>query len=1153
MNRIITIIIILIVVVPLFAALSAGEYYYNFGSMQVGTFPANNTNFSFSIVNPVSKTDIGIKDIDGSIGLNILSLNPYYAGQSENGTYLNVSFMRGTDEAIVLEFNYSENNVGGAEINDFILNSNGSEIAFSFSNSQNLQIDSPSDMRTGTTVSVNIWYTMKIAFFHGRTLVFLNTTDGSFNMPLVFNASIPPGQTDLLIGSTAVNLTLYNISVVRYPAMMTQDGSLYRTYDTDIPYVNDTVYYLDYPENAVIGIDDSGVRVSNYVNDTSYPIVNFNSSYYTYSAYDGIIYVLSVFRNETKLFSIDASNFTDISIQAIRQNLTGYLAYSNGKMLILHRNSSTYLYFLASGDLDHMTCGTFEYYDREIRSLIFYNDTERDQIIYSIDNDSTVMRGFSNTTYPYLDVSDGISFIAYGDHSNVGIYGDHLIYGIYNVSNYLYYGDHEVIIGNTSLNLTYHIDYASAFNSSAIVIGSSGRLFLLYRNVVMPVNGSMSVLFHRIPYMHLNSWLNFTVYSAYPYSAVLKIGNVTDRAYDESDFLVDSRLLDNGTNDICLGLNNSVGFKYGYRTTVFVDNYEPSITASVPNGSYAAYGTNVSLYIKNDPLISSIFINSHGYESSYTGNAWFVLNYTGIDVINITIMDRFGLEFNFSLNYDVYADQNFSVNIYNGEYFNTSLIPISIKPDCRTFTVFGSNNTVSGNGTVIFQAKEGENNLTVYLTYFGRNVTVFSGHIYVITFHPLLIINYTHNRFYSFYGNSRNNTMMINVSSNITADLFVYIIHEGIDVAVLSFLDTAHLMFNASSPYFVLGGNYSIEVEAISRSGTKAAETISIYENSTVPPSYNYDIYTNTTEVRIPFHGNRIVTSANLSGDHILLPGYGTYTFTFYNYTLTGNYGTITLVVHASLYRPVIYARFANITIDGIAYLIINVQPSNLTGVHIKVGNQSCAITNGSAIYRIPFDGIFIVKVSGSDAYGNSNNMIYKIPEYPYMEIRSIVLQHDISLIRSSMRLRISGYDISNLNITWYVNGVMYAGGYSRNISNRIGLNTVMVSVSGRNVSKVLHYNFYSPSYAVFSISGSAIAYPLYLITRNKDLDSLKKMMENSDGKSVSDLRKLARKRRYSNKQFREVLEKERIDGSLRVEQDPDGEEFVIGRKGSGG
>ncbi|WP_297216225.1 hypothetical protein [Thermoplasma sp.] len=1153
MNKIITIIIILIAVVPLFATLSSGEYYYNFGSMQVGTFPANNTNFSFNIVNPVSKTNIGIKNIDGSIGLNILSLNPYYAGQSKNGTYLNISFMRSTDEAVVLEFNYSENNVGGAEINDFILNSNGSEIAFSFSNSQNLQMNSPRDVSTGTTVSVNIWYTMKIAFFHGRTLVFLNTTDSGFNMPLVFNASIPPGQTDLLIGSTAVNLTLYNISIVRYPAMLTQDASLYRTYDTDIPYVNDTVYYLDYPENAVISIDDAGVHVSNYVNDTSYAILNFNSSYYTYSAYDGMIYVLSVFRNETQLFSIDAYNFTDISTQVIRQNLTGYLAYSNGNMLILHRNSSTYLYFIANGDLDHMTCGTFEYFDQEIKSLIFYNDTERDQLIYSLDNGSTVMRAFSNTTYPYLDVSDGLSFITYGDHSNVGIYGDHLVYGIYNASNYLYYGDHDVIIGNISLNVTYQIDYASAFNSSAILIGSSGRLFLLYRNVVMPVNGSMSVMFNGIPYMHLNSWLNFTVHSAYPYSAVLKIGNFTDRAYDESDFLIDSRLLNNGTNDICLSLNNSVGFTYGYRTTVFVDNYIPSITASVPNGSYAAYGTNVSLYIKNDPLISSIFINSHGYEGSYTGNAWFLLNHTGLDVINITIMDRFGLEFNFSLHYEIYVEQNFSVNIYNGEYFNTSIIPVSLTPGGQVFTVSGSNNTVSGNGTVLFPAKEGENNLTVYLTYFGRNVTVFSGHIYVITFHPLLIINYTHTRFYSFYGNSRNNTMMINVSSNITADLFVYIIHEGTDVAVLSFVDTAHLMFNASSPYFVLGGNYTIEVEAISLSGTRAAEAISIYENSTVPPSYNYDIYTNTTEVRIPFHGNRIVTSANLSGDHIILPGYGNYAFTFYNYTLTGNYGTITVVVHSSLYRPVIYARFANITIDGTAYLIITAQPSNLTDVHIAVGNQSCAITNDSAIYRIPFDGIFTVKVSGSDAYGNSNYTIYKMSEYPYMEIRSIVLQHYISLMRSSMHLRISGYDISNINITWYVNGAKYAGGYSMNISNRPGLNTVTVSVSGGNVSKVLHYSFYSPSYAVFSVSGFAIAYPLYLITRNKDLDSLKKILESSDGKSVSELRKLARKRRYSNKQFREVLEKEKVDGSLRVEQDPDGEEFVIGRKGSGG
>ncbi|KAA8922955.1 hypothetical protein [Thermoplasma sp.] len=1144
MNRIITVIIIATITVPSIMIISHGQPYYNFSDQPQGTFPSNTTNFSFSVLNAASGTDIGIKDIYGHVGLNIFSLD-----LNSNGTYLNISFDRRNSESVSLVFNYSENGIGGADVNYMIMRAGSSSIGFSFSNSQNLAEYSPYMVHTGITVSANIIYTLKFTFFHNQTLVFLNASGKTLNMPLVFNTSVPAGKTSLLIGSNAVNLTIYNISLNDYPVSLVQPSGLYKIYKTGFSYHDGNCYYPDYVRNSILDINDSGVYVSNYVNMSTYRIITYDSHYLAYSPSGTAVYIAETYHNETHIVSVNLTSLTARFSGVIPLNLTGCGMYASGNDVFFFNDSGTYIYYLKSGDAQRIGNGVFESYDQASGIIKMYNDTSRQFLEYSVSNGSVSAEAFSNTTEQVTGVSDGISSILYNARSDVGVYGDHLLYGNFVASVGLFYQNSDIIIGNMSLQTGLNIEYASAHNSSEILVASGNSIDIMYSGINIPMNGSISMKYDHLSYIRGSSWINFTVNSSYPYYAVMRIGNITETEANGSHFMVNSVLLSNGTQSLSLHVNNSMGYEAEYSGTVFVDNYVPLITSTVNNNSYVLYGENISIGVENDPIISELKVSVDGVDHIYPGNATVVMNRTGMNYVNVSAIDEFGIIFIKDLRYEVYRDQNFSVNIYNGEYFNTSHIPISIYPEGYNFTVVSAGRIICGTDQVVLDGHEGINNVTVYLNYHGDNITVFAGTIYVMTFPPTIIINRTESKYYSFHGDSRNNTMYLNVSTNVSSYIFVRILIGDEVITSMSFVDRASMVFNGSSPYFHVNGNYTISIEAVSPSGTFSYRNLSIYENSTVPASRTYHVFTNSTSLPVPFNTSGLVYNFSLKDNILTLPGYGNYTFVFYEYTSTGNYGRIILDTDASLDRPHIYAMFRNMTMDGTACLQIRVFPMNLTDIGIRIDNSSYETNNGSLIYRIRSDGNLSVVVYGKNIYGNENYSVYELQEYPHPEITSMGIIHHVSLLKTLLHLRLTGYHLIGAGITWYINGRQYTDIYNVSMSNRPGLNVVVVKVSIGNLTKEAQFKFYSPSYAMFSLAGAAVVYPAYIASRNRDLDSLKELITGSDGSSVRDLLKTARKKRFTRKQVMRAIDEAKAAKVITVETDPNGNEFIVGRQ----
>ncbi len=776
-----------------------------------------------------------------------------------------------------------------------------------------------------------------------------------------------------------------------------------------------------------------------------------------------------------------------------------------------------------------------------------YNDSSRENIAYFMDNGTALEEAFSNTTGSIAGVSDGAACILYNSN-DIGVYGEHLIFGRAAASVGLFYQNSDIIIGNRIISTGTDIYYASASNSSYILMAIGGSITILYTDVVMPVNGSISVNFHRTQYIRGQSWINFTVDSAYPYRAILKIGRISETEFGNSSFPIDSTFLGNGTQNMSLYVNNSIGYQREYNESIFVDNYDPLIKSSLSNDSYVLLDQNLSIGIEDDPIISYVAISINGIDHLYAGNATLMLNQTGTDYVNVSVADRFGIVFRDHLIYHVYRNENFSVSIYNGEYFNTSKIPVTLYPAGYNFTVVSAGMIVYGNDAVIIQGHEGINNMTVYVSYHGENITVFTGYVDVITYAPLLTVNSTETRYYSFYGDSRNNTMHLIVSANVSSDIFIHILDKSGEIASFFFVDRASITFNGSSPYFLTNGNYTIAIEAVSPSGTVSYRNISIYENSTVPESMSYRIFTNSTNVTVPFNTRGLIFNFSVDENVIALPSYGNYTYLFYNYTSTGNYGVIRLYVSASLHRPHIYAEFINETVNGSAYLLVMVRPQNITGITIRIGNTTYDADNGTLLYRISSDGNLTINVSGRNIYGNTNYSLYKLQEDPYPEIRSVSIIPHISLLTTRLQIHVYGYHLSGYKIIWYVNGRRYEG-HNVSVPNRPGLNVVIANVSIDNASEEAIYRFDSPSYMVFSPAVIAILPPIYLATRNHDMEYLHEMITRSVGSSVKDILRVARKKRFTRKQVMRAIEDERAHNSISVETDPDGREFIVGKE----
>ncbi|MGC8609370.1 MAG: hypothetical protein ACP5UV_05830, partial [Thermoplasmata archaeon] len=562
-----------------------------------------------------------------------------------------------------------------------------------------------------------------------------------------------------------------------------------------------------------------------------------------------------------------------------------------------------------------------------------------------------------------------------------------------------------------------------------------------------------------------------------------------------------------------------------------------------------------------DPAgLKSINVSYSGFSFISNQNLSFPVYFEGSNssYISIIFTDGHGISFYYSLSYHTLVfNENKSISsIRNNEYMNTSNISFHFSnPEFDDFKV-----NVRGNSNISFQCngsyrlylRNGHYNIQVFGTSHGLSFFVYEANFTIITYRPRIISYFNNLRYYSFYGNSDNNSLFLLAKSNISASIIIYLSNPDCNTSIMgSFVNSGNISIAGKNSLFRLNGTYRISIRAYSLSGTENGTSYIFNVNNSIPQSRNFEINTNKTHINLPFNSDGLILNGKVQNQSSLnLEGYGHFVFRYYNYSKSMNYGILTLFVNSSLEDPEITVNYSSTLLNRSRSLSINVSPSGLLDESVHINNECISFSGSSITINFTKNGIYRIFVSGKNIYGNYNKSISTDVNVSYFsELLGIKMEYKIidgSLLGS---LLINGINYNNMDIVWKFDGIVYHGDLSRNFRLKYGINEISVKVSDGNTTmnstKTIYY-FGNLPYLLVLVIVPGI---LYVSTRNRNLENLRKYIMETDEERLKDIIKSAKRKRYSGRSIHKEIKKILSDDVATIRSDPDGNLFLVRNK----
>ncbi|MGC8609230.1 MAG: hypothetical protein ACP5UV_05100, partial [Thermoplasmata archaeon] len=310
---------------------------YNFENMSIGSFPSNTSWISFNVVNPVGGTDISIKNINGLNALNIFSLNEEALSNQKSGndTFLSMNFTGFQYRSVTMNMTYSENNTGGANNNRFIFISNGSRLAeIKFSSGENLtEVFTSHESVIGPKIDPDEVYRFTISYENGY--ISLQISKGSTGMPIEIPIKAMGSDLEIMIGSEAVNLSIYNLTVSDEISSTSVLSSNFNESMFTLPLGTEGSMQLDRCLNSVIFTNNKGIVIYNYKNKSEYEIFNHSSEFSSSYVYNGFLY--SYFFN-------GSSMMVKLNLSDLKSSITEFDYSPKSCMNMIVSSAGIYLY-----------------------------------------------------------------------------------------------------------------------------------------------------------------------------------------------------------------------------------------------------------------------------------------------------------------------------------------------------------------------------------------------------------------------------------------------------------------------------------------------------------------------------------------------------------------------------------------------------------------------------------------------------------------------------------------------------------------------------------------------------------------------------------------------------------------------------------------
>ncbi|MCL4348177.1 MAG: hypothetical protein M1159_03650 [Candidatus Thermoplasmatota archaeon] len=1191
------------------------EYKPNYGGT-VNSALLTNNNITYCPVNSTA-CQFSLTSDYGNLPMNVR------AGDFYNESFLRANLKESPSWAYELKFSWNFNMSYSLSNVKIIFNEGNLRmfcISFGVNNRNILRLNYGSGIEfINESILQNKEYELQIGFSRTLNMAYISlgsSGENSIHVPYIFSTSSLYSSTAdnyMEFGGNYYNLTLYSLKsvngsfpVLNSPARIDPYSRAF-TIPESLGALIAIRPYFDRIMNTVIFDSAHSINFMNVVNGSTWhdnltvrfghPVswINIGENLYT------------LYRNESRccIISLNLSTLSIFNYSSTLNCGNGSFTRAGDHILIIEENGTmeslspnTGLWTLLTPGIES---GIVIYSEPTWNNTKFdiYNQTDNVLASYTISSDleitSNSVSNFTRYGKPNIHIwpeENGIIDSSISEQKTppgVLWFNQNLIFPNgtflwFTHENLWYMSNGSVILSNSSESLEISSNFMgtssfSYFDSYSILIGMNSSEITVSNlsGAGIYVGHSPTISVPKHPVLTGITYLNFSINSSFSYTSTLNILGKNIRAINGSNFRINTYSFQNGYFPYELRVKAENGFSTNMSGDITIDNAKPLSDLSIQENSTVFPGELLNLTV-NDPVgIAKIEFGFNHTVSETSGNAIEITvpkNYEGNFIFfNYTVFDYLGLEFNYSIFYHYIKENHslFSSSIMNGAYFKqdsfnltfSSLGNVSyyiIKINRHNSTIF--NETTEKNMVNIENIGNGRFSMIIEGRYSAGNVVVLqTANFSVISFNPGISYSFTNDTYYSFTGNSVNNSLNLLLYSNISSVIHLNITGEnGKEVLYGIYGNFVNFSLNSSSAQFLQNGLYFMNMKIISLSGTVSYFNASFAVNNTIPSlnlKTTYFVNYSAIALNIPDGLKAKLTSVqggiSFTNGSIQINRTGTYMGRITVVSNSLNYATKNILIYYYTSKPIILIETNNYSIvlknKSIALNFSITDRTPIIEKYFILGKNKIQLSGNSIDISPPGDGLFNISIYAMDACGNQNiSLKLKIMDEYFPDVTSSSITGFVIGKYPSLTVNLRGFGLSKVNITWFVNDREAGSGIRLNGTLPLGYDFITVHIQFGNQTII-------DSYSTISITNLPIMIPIIIIgafftvrilkrTRNKDKIEL--FLNGVEHISLGDLRKHCKELNLSFRSVGKVIKEKVSNGTLKYGLDLDGKKFVM-------
>lgn len=1203
---------------------------YSFSSQEPGSFPANSSVFFFSESGNIRavSANIGNQQFGNGLGITTCNLSaPGFVDIKSPDYHPNYTFNMSFSWNNSINCGLAENDIEISYGNMLIMNvSFGPELGyyvFSYNNEKQKISEDP---------EMNHLCNMSICFnpaLNGSFISF-SSTGSRLVFPFFYPSVNDTGSNlSVLVGGEVSYIALYSISISPVSSFHPQEID-HRPQSLGIEgYSNDfgTHYgasFYSRQTNSIIGLAPGNVvSAVNLYNQSYFDLTgptNLNgniSAIYANSSSMLSYYIEN--GTESCIVNIQLDNFstTSMKITGSINSPVGMLA-NNGDYIILgdggtfgliKRGSSSITegelgpiqgaILLSAAQAGNQTA-SFWLLDQRLFSINFSDSTG------AVSTQSSLLININSS---YIDSirlvsSSGVisSIISYNFNSGLVLFSDGSLIPVgadlaspvsissLSPSDFLVNSSGIILYSNSS-GLTEYSNPSASYGFY-LPAGNEGFIGFNQTSLSYYYNPDENEFFGSVPTAIVNAsyiltgenLLNFKIGQNNPLIAKLRIGNLSF-VNEGGTFVVNLTVLKNGMYNASLKLQAFSGFSSVYNFTVFVDTGKPELNLNIGNGSYVSqvFGLRLNFTFWTGIRYLNVSYENHTLDLSGI-NQTVPLNFgnvTGNNSIRIVMVDDLGISHLYEFNVSVVPSNvsNFSLYPVNGTYFNTTRPKIYWSPVdyAKNYVLSISSDkfnysTITDNDSISPLLENGTFQISIYATMLdGLRIKLSSRIFYVMDYAPSILFNGSNGEFYSFYGDSENNSFYIRTMSNITSVMSFSI--TGPSGSIIYSVNAENIVeFNSSNNryLFISNGNYNFKISSIDESGLESSLSFSISVNNTIPfPALGNikALYTNLTALSLNasgqenvscmfilyFGGNESEETSGAFAQLTLSMGTGQYVLIANVTSKWGNFRNSTVPVTYETAAPVINASVNSSQGGYITYRIVDSAP--LQYIYIRYLGKTVHLgpdnASGLISLNVNRNAVFNASIYVLDRCGNAAELDFSVVIDHYVNITGAMFDGYSILGISLFSIHLSGQNAENATVSITYDRESSTGMTLLDLLTPFGYSEATAYVNYQHTTLIYHKRIFSVGwYPLIAAAFLAAAFFAYgKVRENKDDREITDFVLSCDGMRIKAAIKSAKKRRISAHSIKASLNALSEEGSIDIGTDPDGKEYIV-RKG---